>query len=113
MAHTPNRRGLDDAEIAELDDIVAEYEAVREKARRDIVAAQAAYREMLCSASERRDDRILDIIDAAGPDGRGTQSRIVEHLGMNPSYLSIRLRKARYRANRATNDESVTPNHGG
>jgi hypothetical protein len=102
--HVPNRRGLDDAEISELDDIMVEYNAAREQARNAIIAAQAAYQATIGHASERRDDQILGIIDAAG--GRGTQSRVVEHLGMNPSYLAIRLRKAR---ERATNDESVTP----
>jgi hypothetical protein len=106
--HVPNRRGLDDAEISELDDIISEYNAVREQARNALIAAQTAYQETIGHASERRDDRILGIIDASG--GRGTQSRVVEHLGMNPSYLSIRLRKAR---DRVVNDESVTPHQEG
>lgn len=110
--HVPNRRGLNNAEIAELDDIMAEYESSREQARNALIAAQAAYQATIGSASEHRDDRILGIIDAAGPEGRGTQSRVVEHLGMNRSYLSIRIRKARARA-RATNDESATPRDGG
>lgn len=114
--HVPNRRGLDDAEITELDDIVAEYEAAREQARNALIAAQAAYQATIRVASERRDDRILGIIDAVGAEGRGTQSRVVEHLGMNPSYLSIRIRRARTRAAqaaRAANDESATPHHRG
>jgi septum formation inhibitor-activating ATPase MinD len=102
--HVPNQRGLADAEISELDDIMVEYNAAREQARNALIAAQAAYQATIGHASERRDDRILGIIDAAGR--RGTQSRVVEYLGMNPSYLSIRLRKAR---NRVTNDESATP----
>jgi dihydroxyacetone kinase len=102
--HVPNRRGLNDAEINELDDIMAEYNTARKQARNALIAAQAAYQATIGQASERRDERILGIIDAAS--GRGTQSRVVEHLGMNPSYLSIRLRKAR---ERVTNDESVTP----
>lgn len=102
--HVPNRRGLDDAEINELDDIMSEYDEARERARNALIAAQAAYHATIGGAAERRDDRLLGIIDTAG--GRGTQSRIVEHLGMNPSYLSIRLQRAR---TRATNDGSVTP----
>jgi hypothetical protein len=104
--HAPNRRGLDDAEITELDDIVSEYDATREQARTALIAAQAAYQAMVGMAADRRDERILGIIDAAGE--RGTQARIVEHLGMNPSYMSLRLRKTRARL-RATNDESATP----
>jgi hypothetical protein len=96
MAHVPNRRGLDDAEINELDDAMAEYNEAREQARSALLSAQAAYQETVVQAAERRDDRILGIVDAA--DGRGTQARVVEHLGMNPSYLSLRLRKARERA---------------
>lgn len=108
MAHH-NRRGLDEAELTELDDIMTEYEAAREQARNALIAAQAAYQSTVIGASEHRDDRILGIIDAAGPEGRGTQARVVEHLGMNSSYLSLRIRKARARA---TNDESVTPRSG-
>jgi len=104
--HVPNRRGLDDTEITELDDIMAEYDATREQARTALIAAQAAYQALIGGAADRRDERILDLVDAAG--GRGTQARVVEHLGMNSSYLSLRLRKARTRT-RATNDESVTP----
>jgi len=107
--HVPNRRGLDDAEVTELDDIVAEYEAARDLARRALIAAQAEYQDAVVVASARRDDRILGIIDAAGAEGRGTQARIVEHLGMNPSYLSTRIRRARTRAACATDDESATP----
>jgi hypothetical protein len=102
--HVPNRRGLDDAEISELDDAMAEYNDARELARNALIAAQQAYQETISSAAERRDDRILGVVDAAG--GRGTQARVVEHLGMNPSYLSIRLRNAR---DRLTNSESATP----
>lgn len=102
--HVPNRRGLDAATISGLDDIMAEYDAAREQARNALIAAQAAYQDTVGRAAERRDDRILDIVSAAG--GRGTQARVVEHIGMNPSYLSIRLRKARARC---ANDESVTP----
>src|SRR5512139_699933 len=104
--HVPNRRGLDDAEITVLDDIVAEYEAARERARTALIAAQAAYQTAVVTAAERRDDRILGIID--GAEGRGTQSRVVEYLGMNASYLSARIRNARARVG-ATNDESATP----
>jgi len=103
--HVPNRRGLDDAEISELDDIMSEYNTAREQARNALIEAQASYQAIVSSAADNRDDRILDIVNAAS--GRGTQARIVEHLGMNPSYLSIRLRKARART--PANDESVTP----
>lgn len=109
MAHTPNRRVLTDAEITELDDIASEYDAARERAREIFLAAQAAYRAMIGGAADRRDDRILDIIDAAGPEGRGTQSRVGEHLGMTMSYLAVRLRKARLRA-RTT--KAPSPNGG-
>lgn len=103
--HVPNRRSLDDAEISELDDIMGQYNEAREQARSALLAAHSAYQETIDHSSKRRDDRILEIITAAG--GRGTQSRIVEHLGMNPSYLSGRLREARARAH--ANDESATP----
>jgi hypothetical protein len=104
--HVPNRRSLDDAEITELGAIMAEYDTAREKARSAMAAAQAAYKKMIEIAADRRDERILAIIDAAG--GRGTQSRIGEHLGMNLPHFALRIRKARARI-RATNDESATP----
>jgi hypothetical protein len=103
--HVPNRRSLDDAEISELDDIVAEYNDSREQARTALLAAHSTYQATIDQSAKRRDDRILEIIAAAG--GRGTQSRVVEHLGMNPSYLSGRLREARVRAH--ANNESATP----
>lgn len=102
--HVQNRRSLDDAEISELDDIMAEYDLARKEARDALIAAQTAYQSAVSRAADRRDDRILGIVNAAG--GRGTQSRVVEQLGINPSYLSIRLQKARLRL---ANDESVTP----
>jgi len=102
--HNHNRKSLDSAEIAELDDIMIEYNAAREQARNALIAARAAYHGIVIDASRRRDDRILGIVDGEG--GRGTQARVIEHLGMNSAYLSIRLRQAR---RRATNDESATP----
>lgn len=126
VKHVPNRRHLDEAEINELDDIVSEYKAAREVARIALIAAQSAYQAKVTAAADRRDDRILDIIDAVDPaDGRGTQARIVEYLRKNSTYLSMRIRKARIRKERnellksiakrfdvppeLMNDESVTP----
>lgn len=98
MAHVPNRRGLNDAETTELDDIMAEYTKAREDARTALLAAHAIYQQTIISTSERRDDRILRIIEAATGYGNGTQSRIGEYLNMSRSYLSIRIRRARGRA---------------
>jgi hypothetical protein len=96
MKHIPYRKNLTDAEVAELDDIMAEHQAAREAAREAFLAAHTVYQNSVSAATDRRDNRILDIIDAVDPAlGQGTQSRIVEHLGMNPTYLSIRVRRAR------------------
>jgi len=81
----PNRRGLSDDEIAQLDHAVAVYE----EARRE---AYMAYMAALSIAVRARDRVILDVIDA-GP--RSTQARVAEHLGMRPATLTaIRKRTA-------------------
>ena len=107
--HTPNRRGLSDTEITELDATMAEYEAARETARLAMVEAQIAYQTAVAEASVRRDDRLLSVISAASDLGRGTQARIAEHLKMNPSYLAVRVRKARARTANPGDGESATP----
>ena len=107
--HTPNRRSLTDEETAALDEVMAEYHAIRERARTDLIAARNRYQEMIVDAADRRDERIVTIIDAAGPEGRGTLARVIEHLKMNRSYLMGRLRKARQRLN----DKGATPRIGG
>jgi len=104
--HVPNRRGLDDAEINELDTIMHAYDTTRAKAKAALIQAQAEYLGTITNAAEARDDGLLAIINTAG--GRGTQSRIAEYLGMNQSYLSLRLRKARARAMLATVADEVT-----
>lgn len=93
--HVPNRRNLDDTETAELDRIMGEYDQAREKAKASLLEAQSAYQAAVIQAANERDDGICRVVDAAN--WRGTQARVVEYLGMNISYMAIRLRASRAR----------------
>jgi hypothetical protein len=99
-----NRTHLDDAELEELDTIMDDHAQAREQARIAILAAQAAYHQAIIEATNRRDDRIVLVVDAGE---RGTSSRVAEHIGMRPANLSLRLAKARQRA-AGGNEESGT-----
>jgi len=84
-----------------LDAAIAAYEAERERAREDLLAAQAVYQKTIMSAGTTRDMIIMRLVDRSG---RGTLARIAEHISMDSGYLSARLRRLR-----ATTQEGVAP----
>lgn len=101
--HEPNRKTLTREETIILDAAVAAYDAERERARTELLAAQARYQKTIMEAGTTRDMVIMRIVDMSG---RGTRARIAEHLGMGRSYLSARIRRLR-----ATTTDGYCPGH--
>lgn len=89
-------RGLDDAEIAILDEAVHIYQQERTSARERlglrIREAQAQFVQEVAAAARARDAVILHVVEA-GP--YGTQARVATHLDTSPAYIGKRLRLAR------------------
>jgi len=91
-----------------LDAAIAAYESERERAREELLAAQAAYQKTIMTAGANRDTAIMRLVDRSG---RGTQARIAEHIGMDRKYLSTRLRRLRATAQKGVARDTVTPDN--